>query len=76
MTVAGDRVHDRSFTHRRDCARRQFSPASIARDPHRDISIAIHNISEGVAVSLALVPFGETARNAAAWSIFSSLPNR
>lgn len=38
------------------------------------IAIAIHNIPEGVAVSLALVPFGESVRNAAAWSIFSSLP--
>ncbi len=38
------------------------------------VAIAIHNIPEGVAISLALVPFGERARNAAAWSIFSSLP--
>lgn len=38
------------------------------------IAIVIHNLPEGVAVSLALVPFGESARNAAGWSIFSSLP--
>ena len=38
------------------------------------IAIAIHNIPEGVAISLTLVPFGERPRNAAAWSIFSSLP--
>jgi zinc transporter, ZIP family len=38
------------------------------------IAIAIHNIPEGVAVSLALIPFGESPRSAAAWSIFSSLP--
>jgi zinc transporter ZupT len=38
------------------------------------VAIAIHNIPEGVAISLTLVPFGERARNAAAWSIFSSLP--
>lgn len=38
------------------------------------IAIAIHNIPEGVTVSLAMVPFGESARSAAAWSIFSSLP--
>jgi ZIP family zinc transporter len=38
------------------------------------IAIAIHNIPEGVAVSLALVPFGESARRAVGWSIFSSLP--
>lgn len=38
------------------------------------IAIAIHNIPEGVAISLALVPYGETAWRAAAWSIFSSLP--
>ena len=38
------------------------------------IAIAIHNIPEGVAISLTLVPFGEPARKAAAWSIFSSLP--
>jgi hypothetical protein len=29
------------------------------------IAISIHNIPEGVAVSLALVPFGESARSAA-----------
>lgn len=38
------------------------------------IAIAIHNIPEGVAISLALVPFGASARSAAGWSIFSSLP--
>lgn len=38
------------------------------------IAIAIHNIPEGVAISLALVPFGVGAPRAAAWSIFSSLP--
>jgi zinc transporter ZupT len=38
------------------------------------IAIAIHNIPEGVAISLTLVPFGESARSAALWSIFSSLP--
>lgn len=38
------------------------------------IAIAIHNIPEGVAISLTLVPFGETASSAALWSIFSSLP--
>lgn len=38
------------------------------------IAIAIHNIPEGVAISLTLVPFGVSAGRAAAWSIFSSLP--
>lgn len=38
------------------------------------IAIAIHNIPEGVAISLSLVPHGEKPRNAALWSIFSSLP--
>lgn len=38
------------------------------------VAIAIHNIPEGVAVSLTLVPFGEKARTAAMWSIVSSLP--
>ena len=38
------------------------------------IAIAVHNIPEGVAISLTLVPFGEKPRTAAAWSIFSSLP--
>ena len=38
------------------------------------IAIAIHNIPEGVAISLTLVPFGIRPRSAAAWSIFSSLP--
>ena len=38
------------------------------------IAIAIHNVPEGVAVSLALVPFGVSPMKAAGWSIFSSLP--
>lgn len=38
------------------------------------IAIALHNIPEGVAISLALVPFGTSLRSAAGWSIFSSLP--
>lgn len=37
-------------------------------------AIAIHNIPEGVAISLTLVPFGTRPASAAAWSIFSSLP--
>ena len=37
-------------------------------------AIAIHNIPEGVAISLAMMPFGVPARKAAFWSIFSSLP--
>lgn len=38
------------------------------------IAIAIHNIPEGLAISLALIPHGSTVRGAAGWSIFSSLP--
>jgi zinc transporter ZupT len=38
------------------------------------IALGIHNIPEGVAVSLALMPFGVSAWRAAGWSIFSSLP--
>lgn len=38
------------------------------------IAIAIHNIPEGLAISLALVPTGASVRTAAGWSIFSSLP--
>src|SRR5262245_14077200 len=38
------------------------------------IAIAIHNIPEGLAISLVLVPRGATVGNAAGWSIFSSLP--
>jgi ZIP family zinc transporter len=38
------------------------------------LAIAVHNIPEGVAIALALMPFGESAGKAAAWSIFSSLP--
>lgn len=37
-------------------------------------AIAIHNIPEGLAISLVLVPRGEPAWKAALWSIFSSLP--
>ncbi len=38
------------------------------------LAIAVHNIPEGLAISLALVPAGSSIRAAAGWSIFSSLP--
>lgn len=38
------------------------------------IAIAVHNIPEGLAVSLVLVPRGTSVRAAAGWSFFSSLP--
>ena len=38
------------------------------------IAIAIHNIPEGLAISLVLVPRGASVPTAAWWSIFSSLP--
>ena len=38
------------------------------------IAIAIHNIPEGLAISLILIPRGTSVRKAAVWSIFSSLP--
>ncbi|HXZ57813.1 MAG TPA: ZIP family metal transporter [Gaiellaceae bacterium] len=38
------------------------------------IAIAIHNIPEGLAISLVLVPRGATVLAAAGWSIFTSLP--
>lgn len=38
------------------------------------VAIAIHNIPEGLAISLVLVPRGTSVRSAAGWSIFSSLP--
>jgi len=38
------------------------------------VAIAIHNIPEGLAISLVLVPRGVSVRVAAGWSIFSSLP--
>ena len=38
------------------------------------IAIAIHNIPEGLAISLVLVPRGASVRSAAWWSVFSSLP--
>lgn len=38
------------------------------------LAIAVHNIPEGLAISLVLVPRGTSARTAGAWSIFSSLP--
>jgi zinc transporter ZupT len=37
-------------------------------------AIAIHNIPEGLAISLVLVPRGTSPWRAAWWSIFSSLP--
>jgi zinc transporter ZupT len=38
------------------------------------IAIAIHNIPEGLAISLVLVPRGVRVPHAAGWSVFSSLP--
>ena len=38
------------------------------------IAIAIHNIPEGLAISLVLIPRGVSVGRAGAWSIFSSLP--
>jgi zinc transporter ZupT len=38
------------------------------------LAIAVHNIPEGLAISLVLVPRGVSVGRAAAWSIFSSLP--
>ena len=36
--------------------------------------IALHNIPEGLAISLSMVPRGSSVREAAFWSVFSSLP--
>ncbi|MDQ3317465.1 MAG: ZIP family metal transporter [Actinomycetota bacterium] len=38
------------------------------------IAIAVHNIPEGLAISLVLVPRGVSVGRAALWSVFSSLP--
>ena len=38
------------------------------------LAIAVHNIPEGLAISLVLVPRGTSPRTAAGWSVFSSLP--
>jgi zinc transporter ZupT len=38
------------------------------------LAIAVHNIPEGLAISLVLVPRGESVWRAAGWSVFSSLP--
>lgn len=38
------------------------------------VAIAVHNIPEGLAISLVLVPRGASVRDAAGWSVFSSLP--
>ena len=38
------------------------------------IAIAVHNVPEGLAISLVLVPRGASIGAAAGWSIFSSLP--
>jgi zinc transporter, ZIP family len=37
-------------------------------------AIAVHNVPEGLAISLVLVPRGVPVSRAAAWSVFSSLP--
>lgn len=38
------------------------------------VAIALHNVPEGLAISLVLVPKGVSVWHAAGWSIFSSLP--
>ena len=38
------------------------------------LAIAIHNIPEGLAISLVMVPRGSSVRSATVWSIFTSLP--
>jgi zinc transporter ZupT len=38
------------------------------------LAMAAHNVPEGLAISLVLVPRGVSVRSAAGWSIFSSLP--
>lgn len=38
------------------------------------VAIAIHNIPEGLAISLILIPRGTSVLRAALWSMFSSLP--
>jgi zinc transporter ZupT len=38
------------------------------------LAIAVHNIPEGLAISLVLVPRGTGVGRAALWSVFSSLP--
>ncbi|MGF1472786.1 MAG: ZIP family metal transporter [Rubrobacteraceae bacterium] len=38
------------------------------------LAIAVHNIPEGLAISLVLVPRGVSPLKAAGWSVFSSLP--
>jgi zinc transporter, ZIP family len=38
------------------------------------LAIALHNVPEGLAISLVLVPRGVSVARAASWSIFSSLP--
>ena len=38
------------------------------------LAIAVHNIPEGLAISLVLVPRGTSVSKAAGWSVFSSLP--
>lgn len=38
------------------------------------VAIAVHNIPEGLAISLVLVPRGVSVLRAAGWSVFSSLP--
>jgi len=38
------------------------------------LAIAVHNIPEGLAISLVLVPRGVSVGRSVAWSVFSSLP--
>jgi zinc transporter, ZIP family len=67
------RGHDGSLFQRggrrRRCLRRRSGPGHL-----HHLAIAIHNIPEGLAISLVLVPRGTTVLAAAGWSVFTSLP--
>jgi zinc transporter ZupT len=45
-----------------------------ARGPVISSTLAVHNIPEGLAICLVLIPKGATLADAAAWAVWSSIP--
>ena len=71
--AADRRGHDAALVHRRGRDRVSFGGGE-AFGLFIRLALAVHNIPEGLAISLVLVPRGTGVGRVVIWSIFSSLP--